>query len=90
MFSSLSSSDLYQHRADVLRRAPSTGGAERRHRRVPNGDENITHERQHVEPQQLHVLQQADLGMRGDQHRLMLNCDIYLGSKCIIALFPVA
>lgn len=63
---SLSSSDLYQHRADVLCRAPSAGGAERRHRRMPNGDENITHERQHVEPRRLHVLQQADLGVRRD------------------------
>lgn len=61
---SLSSSDLYQHWADVLRSAPGTGGAERRHRSVPDGDENIPPERRHVEPRQLHVLQQAELGVR--------------------------
>lgn len=69
---SLSSSDLYQHRADVLRGAPSAGGAKRRHRRMPNGDEDFAYERQHVEPRQLHILQQAGLGVRRDQHRLTL------------------
>lgn len=65
------SSDLHQHRPDVLRCTSSTSGTECRHRRLPDGAEDVIHERRSDQPQRLDLLQQTGCGGRGDQRGLI-------------------
>ncbi len=60
------SSDLHQHRPDVLCCTSSTSGTERRHCSVSVGAEDVIHE----QPQRLDLLQQTGCRGRGDQRGL--------------------
>lgn len=81
------SSDLHQHRPDVLRRTSSTSGTECRHRRLPDGAEDVVHERRSDQPQRLDVLQQTGCGGRGDQRGLI---NPFLDGEHFSVLHPVA
>ncbi len=64
------SSDLHQHRPDVLCCTSSTSGTERRHCSLPVGAEDVVHERRSGQPQRLDLLQQTGCRGRGDQRGL--------------------
>lgn len=65
--------DCHQHRPDVLRRAPGSGGAQRRHRRLSDGAQVLAYERLLLQPRRLHLLQQEDDGGRRKLHQCGLN-----------------
>lgn len=62
-------SDRDQHRPDVLRGAPRPGGAQRRHRRLPDGAQVVAHERRPRWPRRLRLLQQEADGGRRRRHQ---------------------
>ena len=68
-FLRVSSADRHQHRPDVLRGAPGTGRAQRRHRRLPDGAEIVAHERLVHQSQRLHLLQQESGGRQRKLHQ---------------------